>query len=253
VVGLRKARWSLILTAYLISLVLLCGQGWGLSFRFLRFLKFSSDEKASSPFIYRAKMVSIAPVIDGVLDDPAWKEAEEGVLGWNATEGEEWKGNEDFEGRFKVVWKGGTLYVALRFRDDRLEMASIDFSKRDSVEIYVDMNRYAPRSHSNRYTIPFGESKPCDNVDRVYSAWSKDGTVFEASFTLDRPPALGMVIGFDICYDDVDGDYKKQIRWTDESLNNRRKPLLGDLILEGMEDRPARKAATTWGRIKSLY
>jgi len=213
----------------------------------------SSDEKAGNPFIYRARMVDIAPVVDGVLDDPAWKEAEEGELDWNATESKPWRENGDFRGKFKVVWKGGTLYIALTFEDDRVEIASVDLSKRDSVEIYIDMDRYARKSHVNRYTVPFGENKPFDNIDRLYSVWSNDGTAFEASFTLDRPPTLGAVIGFDICYNDVDGDNRKQIRWTDDRLNYSQKPMLGDLVFEGMGSRINKKMSTTWGRIKSLY
>lgn len=240
----RMAGTSIFISALLL---ILCPAVWGFGSRS------SLDEKAGNPFIYRARMVDIAPIVDGVLDDPAWDEAEEGLLGWNATDNSPWRENEDFTGKFKAVWKGGSLYIALIFKDDRVEVASDDLSKRDNVEIYIDMDRYARKSHVNRYTVAFGENKPFDNIDRLYSVWSNDGTAFEASFTLDRPPILGMVVGFDICYNDVDGDYRKQIRWTDDQLNYSQKPMLGDLTFEGISNRASKKMSTTWGRIKSLY
>jgi hypothetical protein len=198
-------------------------------------------------------MVYIAPIVDGVLDDPVWENCEEGILRWNSTDNVPWEENSDFRGRFKAVWRGEQIYLSMVFTDDRLEIASRDLSRRDSIEIYIDENRNAHRRATNRYTIPFGENQPLDNLDRVYAMWSDDGTAFEASLSLDAPHVLGDAVGFDICYRDMDGDIQKEISWTDGDLDKPEKTILGDLTFGGLEEYVVRKTSTTWGKIKSLY
>ena len=78
---------------------------------------------------YQAPKASKAPTIDGVADDLAWQRAEWANID-QLTLGEK-PSNNDFSGRFKLVWTSQKLYILAEIIDDVL----ID-TNADPLELY---------------------------------------------------------------------------------------------------------------------
>ena len=183
---------------------------------------------------YRAPRATPAPLVDGVADDPAWKRAE-----WKGIS-HQWLGPEladtDFNGRYKLVWTPGKLYVLVEFVDDVL----IDTHRNpleqywddDCLEIFIDEdhsggdhqynhNAFLYHLSLDNQAIDIGtDKKPRSYSDHVESRWQQQGDhiIWEASVDIysdkyidgssdNQPLALtaGKVMGFMVAYSDNDG------------------------------------------------
>lgn len=113
----------------------------------LLFVSCKTESEAQQTFVVKndqqlreIKLATIAPEIDGIADDPAWKDAE-----WNAMD-ERWIGEKfsktDFEGRYKLTWTPEGLYILAEIKDDILDDRHTDpldnFWNDDCLEVFVD-------------------------------------------------------------------------------------------------------------------
>jgi hypothetical protein len=89
---------------------------------------------------YRAPKAVTAPVIDGVADEATWKHArwQELKFRWLGSE----YSNEDFHGRFKIVWTPDRIYILGEFVDDVLRDTHhnplVQYWDDDCLEIFID-------------------------------------------------------------------------------------------------------------------
>ena len=91
--------------------------------------------------MYKVERVSIAPVIDGYLDDPAWKRAKLERLQWDCEKKQIWNQKDNFEGLFASVWHNDALYLAVRLEDNYFTTKQKDILKRDRLEIHFDFDK----------------------------------------------------------------------------------------------------------------
>ncbi len=183
---------------------------------------------------YVAPRAAEAPVIDGVADDAAWEAAE-----WQAIE-YRWLGPEysedDFQGRFKVVWTEERIYVLGEFVDDILFDSHRDplvqYWDDDCWEIFIDEdfsggehqfnhNAFAYHLSLDNKAIDIGtDEAPHDYTHHVDSRWQQQGNklVWEVAIDIytdeyvdggdnNSPIALsaGKVMGLMLAYCDNDG------------------------------------------------
>ncbi|MBN1116445.1 MAG: T9SS type A sorting domain-containing protein, partial [Bacteroidales bacterium] len=88
-----------------------------------------------------AKITEGEVVLDGVLDDVAWENAEEYVIARPFFE-ESFSGDTDYSGSWKAIWNGSGIYVGVTINDDVIYVEGDhgqDWEK-DKVEVYFDMN-----------------------------------------------------------------------------------------------------------------
>ncbi len=103
---------------------------------------FCGQLSAQSGHEYDVPKADKAPVIDGDPSDPAWTNAT-----WYPMD-QVWVGEapspEDFQGRFKLTWDKGHLYVLAEIVDEKLidihPDPLHDYWKDDCLEIFVDEN-----------------------------------------------------------------------------------------------------------------
>ena len=186
---------------------------------------------------YEAPHAKLAPVIDGIANDPAWQHAE-----WEAidelTIGENLS-DDDFSGRFKVVWTSKKIFILGEIVDDVLIDTHADpleqYWDDDTFEIFIDedksggkhldnYNAFAYHLSLDNQAIDFSTlGKPRALNDHVISTWKRDSQkpnkiYWEASFDIypdtfkdiDNtavPVTLtaGKVLGFMVAYCDSDG------------------------------------------------
>ena len=115
------------------------------------------DPKTGAEFRYRAKLVEVAPVVDGFLDDPAWDDAISAALDHDVKEDRRWGESSDFKGTFAAVWRNASLYIAIELTDDQIETAHEKLSMQDRLEIYLDIEHSGQQSDLYRYTLPVGQ------------------------------------------------------------------------------------------------
>lgn len=182
---------------------------------------------------YAAPLAVVAPVIDGVNDDPAWKHAP-----WRPIDNV-WLGEDlapaDFSGRYKVVWTKRRLYVLVEIVDDVLVDFHRDPLKQywddDCLEIFVDEdhsggnhqynhNAFAYHLSLDNQAIDIGTDKKARSyTQHVNSHWQQqeDIVVWEVAIDIytdeyqddsaDNEPielTQGKVMGFMIAYCDND-------------------------------------------------
>ena len=89
---------------------------------------------------YRAPYAPVPPAIDGVPDDVAWASAEWRDLRFPIIG--EMPDEDDFSGRYKVVWSDTHLFLLAEIRDDRLVDSTANPLERywddDALEIFID-------------------------------------------------------------------------------------------------------------------
>lgn len=89
---------------------------------------------------YRAPRAASDPDIDGIADEAAWERArwQELKFRWLGPEYSE----EDFQGRFKIVWTSDKIYILAEFVDDVLRDAHrnplVQYWDDDCLEIFID-------------------------------------------------------------------------------------------------------------------
>jgi hypothetical protein len=183
---------------------------------------------------YLAPMAKLAPAVDGIADDVAWEAAPWQEIGYR------WLGPEfsaeDFEGRFKVVWTTGRLYILAEIVDDILidthRDPLVQYWDDDCLEIFLDEdysggdhqfnhNAFAYHVSLDNQTIDIGtDEKARQYSHHVDSRWKQSANtiVWELGIDVyadtyvddaDRNQAVklmaGKVLGLMIAYCDNDG------------------------------------------------
>ena len=183
---------------------------------------------------YRAPKAAVAPVVDGVADEPAWQQAEWLELKYR------WLGPEysaeDFEGRFKVVWTEERLYLLAEITDDILidthRDPLVQYWDDDCLEIFLDEdfsggnhqfnhNAFAYHMSLDNQAIDIGTDKQARNYSHhVESRWQQRGDKIVWELAIDiytdeyeddsdanTPVTLfaGKVMGLMVAYCDNDG------------------------------------------------
>lgn len=205
----------------------------------------SAEERAYS--VARART---APIVDGVVDDPAWDDVNRQLLDRDIKSGATWANTIDFSGEFRAVWREGSLYVAMEFEDDYV-VSDPDFVERSDRVVLRVGDAYSGVLRT--YTVPVHEGQSLEDPSVPFATWSYDGRVCEFSVDTD---AMGddasRELLLNLSYVDVDQSGPDQeIAWVANSPT-RSQPQYGTfrfqrgLSADGLQ-------GTSWGRMKSLY
>jgi hypothetical protein len=194
----------------------------------------AADELAAGRSDYRAPRAAVAPVIDGIDDDAAWKDAS-----WRAID-QRWLGPEyddtDFQGRFKVVWTPQRIHILVEIVDDVLFDSHRDplvqYWDDDCLEIFLDEdfsggdhqynhNAFAYHVALDNQSIDIGTDRAARSYSHhVQSRWRQQGgklvwelaiDVYPDSYEDDAPDnqpvrlSAGKVLGLMVAYCDNDG------------------------------------------------
>jgi hypothetical protein len=212
------------------------------------------DPKTGELFLYKAQLAEVAPVIDGVLDDPAWEKTEIAKMEWESLQIRPWEDLQDFEGQFAAVWKNNTLYIAVQVKDDEI-IIDEKIKDKDSLEVYIDVENYNFRSDLYKNVIVVKENKvKRQSFWEPFVAWDNKGQICEISFYLGNIPEKGVTIGFGIYYNDIDnGRRENQLGWSPERHPPGAEEQLGDMVFDINIKTDNKRLGTTWGNIKTLY
>ena len=134
----RSVAWILFLTVCA-SVLLIVKNG------------ISQVNSESTDSMYKVVRVSIAPVIDGYLDDPAWKKAKLERLQWDCEKKQIWNQKDNFEGLFASVWHNDALYLAVRLQDNYFTTKQKDILKQDRLEIHFDFDKIGKKNEKSQY------------------------------------------------------------------------------------------------------
>lgn len=183
---------------------------------------------------YLAPRAELAPVIDGIADDPAWDKAQ-----WRAIN-HIWLGadlsDSDFQGRYKVVWTQNRLYILGEFVDDVLidthRDPLVQYWDDDCLEIFIDEdhsggihqfnhNAFAYHISLDNQAIDIGTDQlPHSYTHHTTSRWRQQDNriIWEVAIDIytdsyrddaddNKPTVLsaGKIMGFMVAYCDNDG------------------------------------------------
>ena len=118
---------------------------------------------------YDAPKASAAPNIDGEIDD-VWNEAP-----WMAMD-VAWTGfgnltapqsDDDYRGRYKVIWDENNLYLLFEINDDVIDTNSNDYWDRDTIEIFIDEDDSGGGHEFNTNAFAYHISHEGDVRDKV--------------------------------------------------------------------------------------
>lgn len=198
---------------------------------------------------YKAPMAEEAITIDGNGSEASWAKAE-----WKPIKfkwlGEDFK-EEDFKGRYKILWDKDHVYFLTEVQDDSLsdqeKDAFVNWWEDDCLELFIDEDRSKDEHQFNHSAFAYHITLDYDVVDmgpdqkpHLYNdhldvkrtkkentyTWEVAMKVFDKSFddnkTDNMPVGLetGKVMGFAVSYNDNDGD-------------NRRESFIGSINVEG--------------------
>ena len=183
---------------------------------------------------YRAPKTSTPMTIDGIADEGIWEDApwQELKYRWLGPE----YAQEDFSGRFKVVWNENKLYILGEFVDDILidthRDPLVQYWDDDCLEIFLDEdysggdhqynhNAFAYHMSLDNQAIDMGtDERPHNYSHHVESRWKQEGNKVVWEFAIDiytddyidgsdrnEPITLhaGKVMGLMLAYCDNDG------------------------------------------------
>lgn len=211
----------------------------------------SQVNSESTDSMYKVVRVSIAPVIDGYLDDPAWKRAKLERLQWDCEKKQIWNQKDNFEGLFASVWHNDALYLAVRLQDNYFTTKQKDILKQDRLEFHFDFDKIGKKNEKSQYLVAVGsdDMKQNSTLNTLFS-WNKTANKsFEFRLSLKAKPNKGDQAYFAIFYHDVDGDAVQQkVGWSRKSADQ-----LGQLTFTKTMNINAAHTPVQWGRIKSLY
>ena len=183
--------------------------------------------------IYNANQSVVSPIVDGSSTDDVWQQAN-----WKSID-QLWLGtapsSSDFQGKYKVLWSGNTLYLLAEIVDDVLydgHAGALDqWYNDDCLEIFIDedhsrgnhqctYNAFAYHLAINGDVVDLGTdcnphlynstiTSARTNVGTTYT-WEVAITVYSSSYTdagPNTPVSLfdGKVCGFSLAYCDDDG------------------------------------------------
>lgn len=204
-------------------------------------------------FQYNAKLVPVAPIVDGYLDDPVWEDADAGKLDQEILIGDPWPESDDFTGTFAAVWRSGFLYIAIEIADDALETHQSKLLREDHLVLHLDPHHAGYRDELYRYEIPIGREPDTLKSPLTLVAWGNDGKTCELSFRLDAHAEKSNTLGFGIVYNDVDGGrLENRIAWAPSGYTED-SSMLPDLVFTAEIKPNTQQKLIQWGRIKSLY
>ncbi len=182
--------------------------------------------------------------------------------------------------KFAAAANDNWLYVAIEVKDDIVKYGETDDWQDDSVEIYIDANHARTSTYENddvQITIGAknidlkniekpaltGSSGVADTETQAAVVKSADGWIVEAGIPLknkkwDIKPADGLVIGFNVHFNDDDdgGGRDHKLIWSDldtddASWNNPTRFADLTFVLASVTAvRPSDKLSTTWGNLK---
>ena len=139
--------------------------------------------------VYSAPFAQVAPKVDGKADEKVWQLAK-----WQPLN-QRWLGpeytKEDFQGKYKVVWTGSTLYLMAEIVDDILidthRNPLTQYWDDDCLEIFLDEdfsggdhqfnhNAFAYHFSLDNQAIDIGtDKKPHSYTHHVKSQWKQQG------------------------------------------------------------------------------
>ena len=146
----------------------------------------ASETQSAEERVYAVRRARTAPIIDGVVDDPAWEGVTVQVLDRDMKSGASWANAMDFAGEFRAVWREGSLYVAMEFEDDYVATDRDFFERSDRVVLRVGD---AFSGEHRTYTVPVHEVQSLEDPSVPFATWSYDGRVCE--FSVDTGHAIG--------------------------------------------------------------
>jgi len=183
---------------------------------------------------YRAPKADTAPVVDGVASEDIWDQAawQDLKYRWLGPEYSE----EDFSGRYKVVWTADKIYILGEFVDDILidthRDPLVQYWDDDCLEIFLDEdfsggdhqynhNAFAYHMSLDNQAIDIGtDEKPQNYSHHVQSQWKQQGDKIIWELAIDiytdayvdggednKPVTLtaGKIMGLMVAYCDNDG------------------------------------------------
>lgn len=204
-------------------------------------------------FQYNAELTSVAPIVDGYLDDPIWERVIPAKLEQDLATGRHWSDASDFTGTFAAVWRNGYLYVAIELVDDHLENQQTKLLREDHLIVYVDPHHSGRMDDLYRFEIPIEKELGTLKSPLTRVAWGNDGRTCELSFRVDDIATKGNSIGFLIIYNDVDsGNLQNRIAWVPEGYTEEN-DYLPDLVFTAKIEPTRQQKLIQWGHIKSLY
>ncbi len=204
-------------------------------------------------FQYNAELASVAPIVDGYLDDPVWETAIPGKLEQDIVTGRRWAESSDFTGSFAAVWRNGFLYIAIKLTDDQLETDQTKLLLQDHLIIYLDPHHSGRKDNFYRFEIPIRNESRVLNYPLTRVEWGNNGQTCELSFRLDDIAKKGETVGFSIAYNDVDeGQQQHKIAWAPDGYTAENE-FIADLVFTARIEPNKQQKLIQWGRIKSLY
>lgn len=204
-------------------------------------------------FQYNAELASVAPIVDGYLDDPVWETAIPGKLEQDIVTGRRWAESSDFTGSFAAVWRNGFLYIAIKLTDDQLETDQTKLLLQDHLIIYLDPHHSGRKDDFYRFEIPIRNESRVLNYPLTRVEWGNNGQTCELSFRLDDIAKKGETVGFSIAYNDVDeGQQQHKIAWAPDGYTAENE-FIADLVFTARIEPNKQQKLIQWGRIKSLY
>jgi hypothetical protein len=160
---------------------------------------YAADNHAPDRRNYYAPHAKVAPKIDGVANESAWELAK-----WQKLD-QRWLGPEfsedDFQGRYKVVWTKSRLYIMAEIVDDILIDTHRDpltqYWDDDCLEIFLDENfsggdhqynhnAFAYHMSLDNQAIDIGTNKKAQNYSHhVESNWKQQGNTLTWELSID--------------------------------------------------------------------
>jgi len=213
---------------------------------------YADDNHAPNRLNYYAPHAEKSPEVDGVADESIWESAK-----WQKLD-QRWLGpefsNEDFQGRYKIVWTKSKLYLMAEIVDDILidshRNPLTQYWDDDCLEIFIDENfsggdhqynhnAFAYHMSLDNQAIDIGTNKQAQNYSHhVQSNWKQQGNtvIWELSFDIytdeykdtttesdlnSKPVELfaGKVMGLMVAYCDNDGSDLRENFIGSESAN----------------------------------
>ena len=204
-------------------------------------------------FQYNAELASVAPIVDGYLDDPVWETAIPGKLEQDLIRGQHWTKASDFIGSFAAVWRNGFLYIAIKLTDNHLETDQTKLLLEDHLVIYLDPHHSGRKDDHYRFEIPIRNVSKMLNYPLTRVEWGNNGQTCELSFQVGDIAEKGNAVGFSIAYNDVDGGHQQhKIGWAPDGYTEENE-FLPDLVFTARIEPNKQQKLIQWGRIKSLY
>ncbi|KRF03694.1 hypothetical protein ASG89_02740 [Paenibacillus sp. Soil766] len=198
------------------------------------------DDGALTPGVTAAKPALSAPAIDGDLTENGWtvNNRVEKML----------TGTSDNNLTFGTMWDAQNLYVAVKVLDANLknDSGSTTTYQDDSVEIYIDGDNsrsgvYGTDDHQITLGWHDAALSVGGNITGIQFAQKDIAGGFTVEMSIPwsgigiQPPTANSVIGFDVAYNDDDGNNggnrESQLMWRGNGDNWRSTVAFGSLIL----------------------